>query len=45
MPKLTKWAELESRMPPAARAESERLFREHVNEMPLNELRTARRLT
>jgi len=32
-------------MPSAARAESERLFREHVNEMPLNELRTARRLT
>jgi DNA-binding XRE family transcriptional regulator len=45
MPKLTKWAELESRMTPAARVESERLFREHIKEMPLNELRTARRLT
>lgn len=41
----TKWSELESTMSPAARAESERLLRQHLKQMPLQELREARRLT
>ena len=45
MRKLSKWSALEAQMSPAAKAESERLFREHAAQMPLNELRTARRLT
>jgi DNA-binding XRE family transcriptional regulator len=45
MPKLTKWSELEAKMSPAARAESDRLVKEHLKQMPLHELRAARRLT
>ena len=45
MPKLTKRSELESKMSPAARAESDRLVKKHLHEMPLHELRAARRLT
>ena len=45
MPKLTKWSELEAKMSPAARAESDRLVREHLKHMPLHELSNARRLT
>ena len=45
MPKLTKWSELEAKMSPAARAESDRLLKEHLKQMPLHELRAARRLT
>jgi DNA-binding XRE family transcriptional regulator len=45
MPKLTKWSELREKMSPAARAESDRLFKEHMKQMPLHELRNARRLT
>jgi DNA-binding XRE family transcriptional regulator len=45
MPKLTKWSELEKRMSPKARAQSDRLFKQHLKQMPLHELRTARRLT
>ncbi len=45
MPKLTKWSELEAKMSAAARAESERLLKDLRKEMPLHELRAARRLT
>lgn len=45
MPKLTKWSDLEAKMSPAARSKSERLFKEHIAQMPLHELRAARRLT
>lgn len=45
MPKLTKWSDLEAKMTPSARSESKRLSRQHLEEMPLNELRAARRLT
>src|SRR6266567_9151045 len=45
MPKLTKWSELEAKMSAAARAESERLLKDLRKEMPLYELRAARRLT
>jgi DNA-binding XRE family transcriptional regulator len=45
MRNLTKWKELESKMSPAARKESEDLLREHIRKMPLHELRAARRLT
>jgi DNA-binding XRE family transcriptional regulator len=45
MPKLTKRSELEAKMSPASRAESDRIFKMHMKEMPLHELRAARRLT
>jgi hypothetical protein len=45
MPKTTKWSELEAKMPPEARAEARRLADEDLKEMPLHELRAARRLT
>jgi DNA-binding XRE family transcriptional regulator len=45
MPKLTKWSELEAKMSPEARDESDRLVKQHLKEMPLHELRAARRLT
>lgn len=45
MPKLTKWSELESKMSPEARAEVDRRVQEELKQMPLHELRAARRLT
>ncbi len=46
MPKLiTKWSELQAKLSPAARAESDRLLKDHLKKMPLHELRAARRLT
>jgi len=45
MPKLTKWRDLEAKMSPEARAEVQRRVREEMKQMPLNELRAARRLT
>jgi DNA-binding XRE family transcriptional regulator len=45
MPKLTKWSALESKMSPAARAEVQRRVKEELKQMPLHELRNARRLT
>ena len=45
MPKLTKWSELESKMSPEARAEVHRRVQEELKQMPLHELRAARRLT
>jgi len=45
MPKLTKWSELEAKMSPEARAEVQRRVREEMKQMPLHELRAARRLT
>jgi hypothetical protein len=45
MPKTTKWSELEAKMSPEARAEARRLADEDLKEMPLHELRAARRLT
>ncbi len=40
-----KFSELEAKMSPAARAESERAFRKMLAEMPLHRLRNARELT
>ncbi len=40
-----KFSELREKMSPAARAESEREFRQMVQEMPLRRLRAARELT
>jgi DNA-binding XRE family transcriptional regulator len=45
MPKLTKWSELEAKMSPEARAEVRRRVQEEMKQMPLHELREARRLT
>jgi len=45
MPKLTKWSELKAKMSPKARAEVRRRVREEMKQMPLHELREARRLT
>ncbi len=45
MPKLTKFSDLEAKMSSKARAESDRLFKEHLKEMPLHKLRAARQLT
>jgi len=43
--KLTKWSELEAKMSPEARAESDRRAKQILKEMPFHELRAARRLT
>jgi hypothetical protein len=40
-----KFSELRAKMSPAARAESEREFRQMIEEMPLRRLRAARELT
>jgi DNA-binding XRE family transcriptional regulator len=40
-----KFSELREKMSPKAKAESERLFKEALAEMPLNELRNARGLS
>ena len=40
-----KFSELRARMSPAARAQSEREFKQMVEEMPLRKLRAARELT
>lgn len=40
-----KFSELREKMSPAARAQSEREFRQMVDEMPLRRLRAARQLT
>jgi DNA-binding Xre family transcriptional regulator len=45
MPKTTKFSELRAMMSPEARAEAQRLADEDLKEMPLHELRAARRLT
>jgi len=45
VPKTTKWSELEAKMSPEARAEVRRRAQELTKEMPLHELRAARRLT
>jgi predicted XRE-type DNA-binding protein len=43
--KTHKFSELEAKMSPEARAESERLFKAALAEMPLTDLRNARGLT
>ena len=43
MPK--KFAELEARMAPEARAQAQSLYRQHLKEMPLHELRKAQELS
>ena len=43
MPK--KFAELEARMAPEARAQAQALYRQHLKEMPLHELRKAQELS
>ncbi|GHV26097.1 transcriptional regulator [Spirochaetia bacterium] len=43
--RIRKFSELEAKMSPESRAESERLFRKALAEMPLGELRNARGLT
>ena len=40
-----KFAELEAKMSPQAREQSDALYRKHLKEMPLQELRNARNLT
>lgn len=45
MPKLTNWKELEAKMSPEARAEVKKRVQEELKQMPLHELRNARRLT
>jgi len=45
MPKTTKFSELRATMSPQARAEARRLADQDLKEMPLHELRAARRLT
>ena len=40
-----KFAELQARMTPESRANVEQLYRQHLNEMPLHELRRAQELT
>ncbi|HYL75289.1 MAG TPA: XRE family transcriptional regulator [Bryobacteraceae bacterium] len=45
MPKTTKYSELRAMMSPDARAEARRLADQDLKEMPLHELRAARRLT
>ena len=40
-----KFKELESKMSPAARQRSDGLYRKHLEEMPLNELRQAKALS
>jgi DNA-binding Xre family transcriptional regulator len=45
MPRTTKFSELRAKMAPEARAEARRLADQDLKEMPLHELRAARRLT
>src|SRR5580704_13805567 len=45
MPKTTKFSELRAKMSPQAQAEARRLADSDLKEMPLHELRAARRLT
>jgi DNA-binding Xre family transcriptional regulator len=45
MPKTTKFSELRAMMSPEARAEARSLADKDLKEMPLHELRVARRLT
>ena len=40
-----KFAELEAKMSPAARVRSDALYRQHLTEMPLHELRQAKALS
>ncbi len=40
-----KFAELQARMTPESRANVEQLYRQHLKEMPLHELRRAQELT
>ena len=40
-----KFSELQARMTPQARADAERLYRLHLKEMPLHELRKAQELS
>jgi DNA-binding transcriptional regulator YiaG len=40
-----KFAELQARMSPESRADAERLFQQHLKEMPLHELRKAQELS
>ncbi|MBP5957870.1 hypothetical protein PS718_03549 [Pseudomonas fluorescens] len=40
-----KFAELEARMTPEARARADSIYEQHIKEMPLNELRQAKALS
>lgn len=40
-----KFAELQARMSPESRAEAEQIFRQHLREMPLHELRKTQQLS
>lgn len=40
-----KFSELQARMTPQARADAERIFQQHLKEMPLHELRKARQMS
>ncbi|MGC6372038.1 XRE family transcriptional regulator [Pseudomonas sp. K2I15] len=40
-----KFSELQARMTPQARADAERIFQQHLKEMPLHELRKAQQMS